>query len=57
MADGGYGYCPNFMNKTKAMINLGIGSEGNDLFGCDIVKRHWIPNFQYDCSGDKKPTC
>ena len=55
--DGGYGYCKNFMTNTKAMINLGIDQEGTDIFGCDIIKRHWIPNFQYDCSADKRPTC
>jgi hypothetical protein len=43
------------MEDTKALINLGI--EARDLLGCEFVKKHFIPNFQYDCTTDKKPSC
>jgi hypothetical protein len=56
-SDGGYAYCSNFMKDTKALINIGVGYEGNDVLGCDFVKKHFIPNFQFDCSTDKKPKC
>ena len=54
-SDGGYAYCNNLMADTTALINLGI--EGRDLFGCDIVRKHQIKNYQYDCTSTSKPQC
>ena len=37
------------------MINIGMN--GYDTGGCEIVKRHPILNYQYDCVNSVPPVC
>jgi hypothetical protein len=53
--DGGYVICENFIDRSKALLNLGI--HGFDNFGCDLTSNHEMPNYQFDCTDEHQPGC
>lgn len=53
--DGGYLICKNFLDRAKAIVNIGIKDE--DSFGCDLSSNLLIPNYQYDCTSKDPPKC
>ena len=52
-----YTVCENFINKSKALVNLGVGLRDN--FGCEFTSYNRIPNYLFDCTVDQQwgPVC
>ena len=49
--EGGYIIFKNFINKSEALINIGIN--GFDDFGCKVTTEGRYPNYQYDCTNPR----
>jgi hypothetical protein len=53
--EGGYLTCKNFLNRSEAIVNIGIN--GFDGLGCGVSAEAKIPNYQYDCMNPKETPC
>ena len=47
--------CENFLEKSEALVNIGIA--GTDNFGCQVTTEKIMPNYQYDCTNPRAPFC